>query len=472
MLTYGVGDCVGKMTGLGVNQHRVTFWGGCQDFDSGLPLTANDWNFVAASYDGARLVVNVNGDVAQGQLALATVRTDTVWLGRETRTAGGSFDAQFLGALDDVRIYNRALSTTELAELFALGPDAAATNQPPRITLHPSSRAAVAGQTIELSVSARGEGGVVYQWLKDGDPLIGQTNSLLRLTNVGAGDEGGYKAVATNPFGSATSEPARLWLTDFQAGLLAHLPLDGNAADATGRNPPGLVQGSRPVEDRFGVPGAAMQFDGIDDVIIVSPTNRLPGGNGERTMAVWFRGDDSREAPGGLVHYGSGNVGTQSGLGFHGGNALFWGGTQDFAAGRPAIGEWHFFAAAYRPDGTLVVCLNGQLLTNQLGQLQTISTTNFWIGAVTVDEGASFVRRHRGAVDDVRIYDRALAPEELELLYTIGREMPAVVIAGDARSAPLDRDFELPANVVGAAPLRLQWSRSGAAPTTLAGSSK
>ncbi|HMO65830.1 MAG TPA: hypothetical protein PKE47_11535, partial [Verrucomicrobiota bacterium] len=186
MLTYGVGDCVGKMTGLGVNQHRVTFWGGCQDFDSGLPLTANDWNFVAASYDGARLVVNVNGDVAQGQLALATVRTDTVWLGRETRTAGGSFDAQFLGALDDVRIYNRALSTTELAELFALGPDAAATNQPPRITLHPSSRAAVAGQTIELSVSARGGGGVVYQWFKDGDPLIGQTNSLLRLTNVGA----------------------------------------------------------------------------------------------------------------------------------------------------------------------------------------------------------------------------------------------------------------------------------------------
>ena len=52
-----------------------------------------------------------------------------------------------------------------------------------------------------------------------------------------------------------------------QDSLVAHYPLDGNALDASGNANHGTVQGAVLVADRYGIPNAAMEFDGFNDYV-------------------------------------------------------------------------------------------------------------------------------------------------------------------------------------------------------------
>lgn len=60
------------------------------------------------------------------------------------------------------------------------------------------------GQNVIFSVMAGGTG-LSYQWMKDGGPLLQQTNTFLSFTNLQLGDAGAYRAVVTGTYGSATS---------------------------------------------------------------------------------------------------------------------------------------------------------------------------------------------------------------------------------------------------------------------------
>ena len=79
-----------------------------------LPLY--DWRHVAARYDGTELRVFINGTLdtastaATGSLAATT---EPLWIG-----AGGTGNQDhFAGVIDDLSLYNRALSATEIANL-------------------------------------------------------------------------------------------------------------------------------------------------------------------------------------------------------------------------------------------------------------------------------------------------------------------------------------------------------------------
>jgi hypothetical protein len=49
-----------------------------------------------------------------------------------------------------------------------------------------------------------------FQWRREGEPVAGQTNSLLALTSVSTNAAGGYDVVVSNPYGSVTSGVATL----------------------------------------------------------------------------------------------------------------------------------------------------------------------------------------------------------------------------------------------------------------------
>ena len=51
---------------------------------------------------------------------------------------------------------------------------------------------------------------VFYQWRFNDEDIPGETGSSLTLTNVVPADSGIYTMVATNPAGTATSDPAEL----------------------------------------------------------------------------------------------------------------------------------------------------------------------------------------------------------------------------------------------------------------------
>jgi hypothetical protein len=102
------------------------FYGGCtnpawQNLDSTRALKKNTWRHVATTYDGTRLRVYIDGRAA-GSKAITgrtCVSGQPLAVGAKNAPAKGLLEAFWDGRLDDVRIYNRALSATEIGQLAA-----------------------------------------------------------------------------------------------------------------------------------------------------------------------------------------------------------------------------------------------------------------------------------------------------------------------------------------------------------------
>ncbi len=85
---------------------------------------------------------------------------------------------------------------------------------PPTITDHPDSQLKAVGQSVTFSMSASGTPPLSYQWQRNGVNITGATASSYTIASVTLADNGAtFRAVVTNPFGSATSNSATLTVT-------------------------------------------------------------------------------------------------------------------------------------------------------------------------------------------------------------------------------------------------------------------
>ncbi len=83
---------------------------------------------------------------------------------------------------------------------------------PPVINSQPQSQTVAAGSNVTLTVVAIANPLPNYQWYFNSTSLPGAIFPSLTRTNFQAADEGRYYLVATNPAGSATSQPVMLYL--------------------------------------------------------------------------------------------------------------------------------------------------------------------------------------------------------------------------------------------------------------------
>lgn len=83
---------------------------------SGTSINLNEWVHVVASYDGSNSKIYVNGVLNASASDTTDTSYDSVDLYIGTR-AGGNTNI-FNGKIDDVRIYNKALSASEVAALY------------------------------------------------------------------------------------------------------------------------------------------------------------------------------------------------------------------------------------------------------------------------------------------------------------------------------------------------------------------
>jgi hypothetical protein len=119
----------------------------------------------------------------------------------------------FNGAIDDVRIYNRAISSNEVSQLFAY--ESGSSTNPPSITGQPQPVIANAGDNVSFNVTVTGALPLNYQWSLNGTNISGATASSLTISNVSQTDLGAYAVVVSNPFGSTNSSDAMLSMYPF-----------------------------------------------------------------------------------------------------------------------------------------------------------------------------------------------------------------------------------------------------------------
>lgn len=107
--------------------HRVRvggFYGGCEGsnwkyLDSTITIPTNTWKNIVSTYDGTWLRVYIDGNAA-GAMRVSgptCVNTQPLAIGAKNQPLKGLLEAFWDGRLDDIRIYNRALTSTEIQQL-------------------------------------------------------------------------------------------------------------------------------------------------------------------------------------------------------------------------------------------------------------------------------------------------------------------------------------------------------------------
>jgi uncharacterized protein YegL len=138
------------------------------------------------------------------------------------------WDARLEGNLDEVSLYNRALSTNEIVAIYNAGTNGLGKCLlPPTIIAQPSSQIAVVGSTVTLMVVATGSQPLNYQWYFNGTNLLsGATNAILLLPNVQGTNTGYYSVTVSNSEGEVTSTSASLIIDTCFSSLNVAIVMD------------------------------------------------------------------------------------------------------------------------------------------------------------------------------------------------------------------------------------------------------
>jgi hypothetical protein len=199
-----------------------------------------------------------------------------------------------------------------------------------------------------------------------------------------------------------------------QSGEIARYLLNGNANTSIGTNH-GTVVGAVPTVDRFGTPNSAYTFNGTSSRIEFAgpPLNQATSS----TITAWVRAGSLSQV--GIAVY----LGTDNGIGSDGygfglnGSAVLQGfdpyiGGGFFSSGQSLANTslWHHVAMVRSGGDTFTFYMNG-IRTPNGATVFAAPPTDLTIGS------QNGVRFFNGAIDDVRIFNRALSSNEVVQVY-------------------------------------------------------
>lgn len=279
--------------------------------------------------------------------------------------------------------------------------------------------------------------GTTYSLYKDG-VKNGTVNSTYKIPDIasnlkiGYGEQGGFNFNGAiddvRIYNRALNEQEiqALYRED-TSGLIGYWPFNGNANDESGNGNNGIVNGASLTFDRFGNPNSAYYFNGTSDYINMGnhPSLNL---DTAVTMSVWIKFSSSYPSnsngftgiitkrlsyilqlndPHGLA------VTIYNGSSFPG----FWRDTtfqNDFAPN-----QWYHLVGIYREQtGKGCIYINGVergvIARNDNGWPSSLNSSS---SELTIGNEQDYGCWFKGAIDDVRIYNRGLNKQEIQVLY-------------------------------------------------------
>lgn len=264
-------------------------------------------------------------------------------------------------------------------------------------------------------------GPLLYTWALPDGLVASQNDSLIRLsvpqgeglfeiscevTNVDGLKAQAKKQLLVKAIGSETTP------------LLAYYPLDGNVLDHSGSGYDGVLEGALPSADPRGKPGSAYRFSSGSDIIFVENRAAL-NFTDQITVAFWVTLDAIPEESFILSH---GSWEERWKVSVTPGRKLRWtiktsSGTKDLDSSFPLqLNHYYHFTVLY--SGYSMELYADGVLDNFLSGNGPIAVTGKALTFGRKDEAITNYSL-RGSLDEVRIYDKALAPGEIEILKTL-----------------------------------------------------
>lgn len=257
--TWLVNTATSKWVGSRPEVGNATIPLGDYTYRTTFDLTGRDTNTVIINgrwaSDNWGTTVRVNGNVVTTPPSF----NYNAW----TAFTLASTNATFLPGLNTLEfvVNNDLAGPTGLRLEFTLASARTLPGIAPAIATPPQGRTVAEGDTVTLNVTATGTLPLSYQWQKNGANLSGQTTATLVLTGVTTNDTAGYRVIASNPWGSATSAAAVV--------TIAYRPIPGVFGTGVGAN--GQLLGDGAVDPHYTLAASAdPNFPGPDAYTITN----------------------------------------------------------------------------------------------------------------------------------------------------------------------------------------------------------
>lgn len=391
------------------------------------PLVTSTYEHVAMTYDKvsglARLFIN-GAMVTEASVGSFTPKT-TGNFNLGSRPPGDAYSRVFNGRIDESSLYNRALTSNEIAAIFNTSSVGKCPPPPipPLITAQPTNYTTFTGGTAAFKVTAQGTGPLYYQWRQNGTNVLDGTNATLNLTNVRTSQAGNYSVVVSNAANSVVSSNASLTVipvcTVPPTGLVSWWRGQGDLTDVLGRND-GVANGS--ITFASGMVGQASVFNGNSYISFASSSNLDIGVSGAGvTIEGWIKPTAGSASGVPIIEWvRPGTGGLQ--LWVEGGFRLFGNivGTNGVshslitANGALSSNVFQHVALTYsKASGIAALYINGtQVITQNIGSVTPMTSAGVNIGYRTFT-GATYA----GLIDDLSVYNRGLSSNEISAIY-------------------------------------------------------
>jgi len=462
----GAGVSVGT-NGVSVFEHASAYLPSLLVYD----VAITNWVHVAVVYSNQQPTLYLNGSLVRTGLTSTHSSSPSTCLGENGLGYG-----YYAGLLDEVSIYDRALTVAEILSIYsASNSGKCGPPTPPQITVQPTNQTVTAGGTVTFNVGVIGTLPLSYQWLFNGTNIATSTSASLVLTNTQLSQAGNYQVVVTNIVGSATSLVVTLTVTCGPSGLVALYSAEGNANDSAGTNNGNsinLVYASGKIGQAFSFNGSTARRVFVPDNPNFKLTNSFTieswlyifGDGG----VVFFRGDDRVDLdPLAISMGGSGFI-----------NFTLTSDSQNATITAPiGYNQWKHIAATM--DGTSgdmkfyvdgVIAAQMTTAVRPIGDLDPASTPGVGIGNTS---GTSYNFPFNGLIDEVGVYSRALSQTEIQFIINTGSHsqcLPPIIVAQPTNQTVVTGNTASFTVVAAGSPtLVYQWSFNG---TNIAGATK
>jgi hypothetical protein len=190
---------------------------------TGLVPPTGQWSMLALVVTPSNATIymmNTNGlqSASRNYTHVVQAFNGTTTIGDDS--AGTTGNRVFSGGIDDVGVFNYALSRAQLVSLFTNA--AGALNLAPVIGLQPTNSSLYAGQTAVFAATGGGSDPLTYQWqsgatgsgvytnVPNGGRISGADSQTLTIANINNNDSLDYVLTISNPYGAMTSSVANL----------------------------------------------------------------------------------------------------------------------------------------------------------------------------------------------------------------------------------------------------------------------
>jgi hypothetical protein len=430
-------------------------------FRSGTPFD-DAWHHVAWTDQNGVGLLYIDG-VLNTNLTFvrppAPIRWDIMSIGCAYRPSTGILpQVAFTGLIDDVAVWERALSASEVQDVFSNGIAVPVPKFPPSISVQPTgSTNLLVGDDFTLRSGAIGTRPFTeLRWYKGAAALMDATNTSLAFKGLQTSDSGAYTFVVSNGFGAVTSVVATLLVSsppapDLTNNLVAYWPLNtvegtktpdlANGYDMTliNMSSTNIVPGKWGNAMKFYAASASMmERENLpeDALSIYSKSTNF-------TVSLWVNGPGPQQDKRIFSESSSTSAQPLFNLGTHNGNTD---GTIDsfvrsdtgatgnhiHSLGTAYDNTWHHVVYVQKELGgvtTARLFIDGVIDPGGTGQpdpRRPLSTVITSIGGVRRGAAAAPSRQFtfEGLIDDVAIWSRSLSAEEILKLYNEGTPTP------------------------------------------------